>query len=98
MLGTKLEVKLASSGNSKNKALERCLYWPVLQRFQEVKPDFSSFTESSELGTGGFGECTLQRVIVLAPSFWENEVLFWDFEYLWNLQHGLYYGYKAMRI
>lgn len=38
-LGTKLEVKLASSGNSKNKALERCLHWPVLQSSQQGEAD-----------------------------------------------------------
>lgn len=39
----------------------------------------SSFTESCGLGAGRFREHVLRRVAVLAPSFWQDESLFWDF-------------------
>lgn len=54
-LGTKLEVKPASFGNSENKALESCLCWPGLffrgsRRFSQPDLLSSSLTESSGLG------------------------------------------------
>lgn len=39
----------------------------------------SSFTESCALGAGDFREYVLRRVAVLAPRFWQDEGLFWDF-------------------
>lgn len=43
-------MKLASSGNSKNKAPERCLYWPVLESSQQGEADLLRRASLTVLG------------------------------------------------
>ena len=77
------EVKLSFCGNSKSKSSGKvpqlaCLSEdPGGQTRLQICP--SSFTESCGLGAGRFREHVLRRVAVLAPSFWQDESLFWDF-------------------
>lgn len=81
-LGTKLEVKLASSGNSKNKAPERYLCWPVPQSFQQGETDFLNFPHTVLVEDGGLGESAFRKGAVLTSGSWQDKGLLWDFPYL----------------